>query len=382
MSKQDIVDTAYTIALINLRNRYTYYGINAGRNHFSDLWARDFCFAGWGSLLLKDFTVVKNGLSTLLKFMSPEGQIPLRVGQKHFLLKYMFGIQGKIQARFIEDKNVSISVDNNPLFLILLERYIQQSKDLSFLKLNYQKCMKAIKWQLNQTKDNDYLMVEGAYAGWADSLKKRGKVLYTNVLHYKSLNAIISLSKQLEKKENVDKYTTIAKEVKKSINRQFWKENYYIDWVDNKKKRQFFSSDGNLLAILFGISDLEQSRAIIQTIKDKRLEESACIGTNHPKYPPHFIYPPFWLINMSDYHNGLYWLWLGCLHSVALDRLGFKDEARKTLFQIAHKIVEFKGVYEAYCGEKPVDRLFYHSEDGFAWSAGLYVWACKEVKLR
>ena len=35
--------------------------------------------------------------------------------------------------------------------------------------------------------------------------QKRGKVLYTNVLHYKSLNAIISLSKQLEKKENVEK---------------------------------------------------------------------------------------------------------------------------------------------------------------------------------
>ena len=81
---------AYQIAKESLNKRYMPLGIYAGETHFSDLWTRDCCFAGLGSLKCGDVEPVKSSLETLMAHMNESGLVPLRVGQKHFLLKYLF----------------------------------------------------------------------------------------------------------------------------------------------------------------------------------------------------------------------------------------------------------------------------------------------------
>ncbi|NBV42415.1 hypothetical protein EBR96_06580, partial [bacterium] len=104
-------------------------------------------------------------------------------------------------------------------------------------------------------------------------------------------------------------------------------------------------------------------------------------GTRHPKYRAKHIYWPFFLINMSDYHNGLDWLWVGCVDAIAKWRCGLEPEGVDHITKIAHKIIEHNGVFEVYENGKPVRRLFYRSEEWFAWSSGLYVWACHELGI-
>lgn len=374
-----LIHTAYTIALINLRNSYRKEGIYAGRRHFSDMWTRDSLFACLGALSVQDFHIVKKNLLTLLHYMKEDGQIPLRIGEKYFLLKYI-GIKLPNKVRYMEDKEISIPCDGNSLFIIAFEEYLSKTNDTPFAKYQFENLKKIMDWNLSQDKDQDLLMEETGYAGWADSLNKKGKVLYTNALHYKALESFSHICGILKHDDLEKHYRDLADQVRETINQYFWEKHYYVDQI-NRKKRYIFSTDGNLLAILFGIADSKQAGLILETIQDFQLNTSFCIQTNYPKYTPYEIYPPFLVIHMEDYHNGLIWLWLGCLHAVVIFRLGMKKEAKEILLKLAQKIIDFKGVYEVYDKGKPVRRFFYKSEQGFAWTSGLFVWACKQMGL-
>ncbi len=378
---QDIFDAAFTIALINLRNRYTLEGTHAGRHHFSDVWTRDCCFASFGSLSIGDTDIVRTGIITLLKLTNEEGQVPLRVGQKYFLLKYLFNLKGRSEPRYLEDKRVSYPVDNNPLLFIMIEHYLQKTQNIAFLKPYFPTLSKMLKWEFSQDRDQDLLIEEDYYGGWADSLKKKGKVLYSNVLHWHAVNSFSRICGYLGYTDLSHSFEEISSAIKSQIHTYFWNGRYFIDWI-NTHRHDYFSTDGNLLAILFGLTQKEQAISILECIKNFNLDKGASVATNYPKYSCHDIYHPFLFINMGDYHNGMSWLWLGALYAVTLYRTGLKEESHKALYKLAKKILEFKGVFETYSKGKPVKRLFYNSEDGFAWSAGLFVWACKEVGIK
>jgi neutral trehalase len=231
-------------------------------------------------------------------------------------------------------------------------------------------------------KNHDLLMEEGFYAGWADSLRKKGTVLYTNVLHFRAVENFSKICKALNKREDYAHYKKLAEEIKKKINELFWNGEYYNDWISPKKHHTYFSTDGNVIAILFGVASHEQGVKIQNCIQRFGLDSGFTTGTNFPKYEWKHIYPFFFPLRIPDYHNGLQWLWLGCIDAVTKNMVGMKTQAKDLLAEIARKILEYKGVYEVYHLGKPVRRLFYKSEQGFAWSSGLFVWACKEVGLK
>ncbi len=374
---EKILDTAYTIALVNLRNRYGSGGISAGSTHFSELWTRDSSFASWGCLAVGDVQMVKGNLALLLKHTSPAGHVPLRLGQKHFWLRYL-GFNGNTYPRFKEDKYVSEATDSNSLLMISFAEYIKKTQDKSFALYHLSKLQSIIDWNFSTDKDGDLLMEEGPYAGWADSLKKNGHVLYTNILHCKAVQAFSEICDFLGANQKKKHYVEQAAKIKHRINTVFWNGRYYSDWV-NHQRRDYFSTDGNLLAILFDIASLGQAARIQHFIHYVGLDKGFCIGTNYPKYDNKHVFPLFFMIHLHDYHNGLQWLWLGCLDAVVKHRMGLKKEAIETLEKLAEKIIEYNGIYEVYHEGKPVKRTFYKSETGFAWSSGLFIWACRQV---
>ena len=382
MSATSHIQDAYKIALSNLRARYTARGIVAGSTHFSDIWVRDSMYASFGALSVGDYEIVKINLETLLKYKSDTYQIPLRVGEKHFMKKFLFGISSKTpQARFIDDKNVSVVVDSNSLFMIGMERYLEYTQDKQFARTHYDDLRKILDWNFTQDKDQDLLIEEGYYAGWADSIRKKGCVLYTNVLHYSAVNAMATISSLLGEKEFTHHYEQLSERVLEKINDTFWNNGFYIDWVNGSKKQDILSTDGNILSILLGVANMDQAHAIQDSIATFGIDHDFSVETNYPRYKKRHIFPFFHLVNMSDYHNGVKWLWLGCIDSVSKYIIGRKKEAMATIDKIAQKIIEYNGVYEVYDKGAPLKRLCYKSEQGFAWSSGLYVWACKELGL-
>jgi glycogen debranching enzyme len=374
------IDIAYEIAKSTLRDRYAGNGIHAGKSHFSDNWLRDSSFAGLGSLCLGDYEIVRTNILIALKHIKEDGQLPLRIGQKNMLLK-MLGIKGKIGATYKEDKGVSRPKDQNSLIIILAAKYVEVTKDKQLIMDNFEQLHRAMEWNFSCDEDHDLLIEEGYYAGWADSIKKHGKVLYTNILHYKAVEAFVKLCEIVNNKTAKAHYAAVAKQIKERINALFWNGHYYIDWL-GKHRNDFLATDGNLLAILFDMADDQQAKQIEKHITKYRLDKGEITELNYPKYAAKHIFPLFFPIFIQDYHNGLQWLWIGCADVIAKAKVGREKDGMLLLEAIAKKIVQYNGIYEVYFEGKPLKRFFYSSEQGFAWSAGFFILACHYLGVK
>ena len=90
-------------------------------------------------------------------------------------------------------------------------------------------------------------------------------------------------------------------------------------------------------------------------------------------YDNKVVYPPFLLINLKDYHNGLIWFGMLC-GNCCFYKNDFKEDAFNLFKVMAKKITRDNTMYEVYEPKKgkAVKRLFYKSEQGFAWLDYLY----------
>jgi glycogen debranching enzyme len=373
-----MLQKAYRIACNDLRACYGAEGIYAGLHHFKDYWARDSFFASLGCLAIKDTDIVRKNLSLFLKSMRPDGQLPLRVGKSTLgvAASYAgFPIEGRKPIYSI-DKNKAFPVDQNSLVIISAHAYIRAAKDRDFLKKIIPLLEKAESWNSNQLKKG--LIWETGYSNWADSIKKEGHVLYTNVCYCHSLRCLAELSGMISpKKSHI--YLEKFESVRKKINHDFWTGEHYLDWINDSSQNNYFSTDGNMLAILWGIADHDKSIKIEEAAHVYELHEvpSGCV---HPPYPSRLISGQLKAIGLSDYHNGLSWIWLGCISAIARQKLGQHKEAIDLIERIASLIIKHGKVYEVYTKEgNPVERLIYKAEKPFAWSAGMFIYACSLI---
>jgi len=375
---------AYDIATECLRKCYDKHGIFAGRKHFTDYWARDSFYASLGSLVLDDIDIVRKNLEMFLKHQKENGQIPLRIGEtseiKLVLKMFGFKFRNKLKAKYIEDKKTSVPTDQNSLLLITAKEYVANTKDVFFLKKYYTQFSRAFEWNLSRDEDNDLLIEEGHYATWADAIKKSGKVLYTNVLNYEAANCMAGFAKRLNKKADERYFGFISKKIKEEINTLFWNGSYYVDWVD-KTPFNYFSTDGNMFAILFGIADKAKAKKISRSAENYKIHRPVPSKTNCPSYPIRYVSPVLRLAGIGDYHNNsVAWLWIGCISAAAYQKAGLKKQANKVMESMADKINEYGTVYEVYeKNGKPLNRLIYKSEVPFAWSSGLFIWATSRI---
>ncbi len=369
----DKIKEACDVAIKSLRSCYGDRGIVAGKHQFDAYWARDSFFAAYGSLGLGDFVIVKRQLKYFLK-KSKNLHIPRRVMHRHTWLRDV------VRIKFFGNLFTYKSRDQNSLYIICFNEYVKKSRDIKFLKKNYSRIKKVLDKDFKFDIDRNLLLEQGFYADWADSIRKRGEILYTNVCHYAALNALAELATTLNKWNDRQHYEFLAGKVKEKLNTFFWNGKYYADSLG--KGGDIFSSGANMLAIIWGIADRKKSLKIIDFVKKNKLE-SFTLATNYPEYHFWQISPLARIVGIPDYHNGLRWLWLGCADVLAKLKLGMKKDAKNLLGKIADKIIEYNDIYEVYeQNGKPVNRLFYKSEVPFAWSAGLFVYAVREFERK
>jgi glycogen debranching enzyme len=347
---------AYETAVKCLRSSYSNRGILAGSTHFNDLWARDACFACLGALELKDYDIVKRTLATLLRYQRKDGLLPFRVGDYNIFWKlWGIKIKKKVRPRYVDDKRRNLVLDSNSLVIILANEYVNKSKDLDFAKKYYPQLKKALDYYGSD------LVKELPYGNWCDSVPKKGRVLYTNVLYWKAIVALDELGKNIKSAEGLD---LKADAVKEKINRVFWNGLYFNDTDHNS----VFATCGNLLALVFGLASSSQKNSTLKFV-EKNCLAGFTIKTSHPEYKECSFIDR--LGGMCDYHN-LRWLWIACLYSL------FKKEM---LNRIADKINQHNMVYEVYeKNGRPVKRWFYKSEKNFSWSCGLFIYAVNKTK--
>jgi glycogen debranching enzyme len=371
---------SFQIARDNLKACFKDSGIIASVDHFSDFWARDSFYASWGLLEIEEYAKVKSNLELFIRYQRKNGHIPRCIDRFIVPLKYL-GI--KVKRKNLKPRYTGVyiypALDSNILFIMTCYRYIKASGDLDFLNDNFQAISGAVEWL--EKRERKELLDEGLFANWADIIIKKGKVLYSNILYTEALDNMGRMLQLLSDSERAKGYLDKSGKIKEEINRIFWDKDYYIDWIYKGKRYDYFSTDGNVLAMLFGVCGAEQTKKIIEYIEKHGLD-AIPMRTNHPSYSWWRVKLIMRVVGAPGYqNNSTSWLWLGCIYAVALRRNGYTQKAEEIYGRIASKIKEYSKVYELYASSGvPYKGWYWRSASSFAWSSGLFLWMHSIIK--
>lgn len=385
MNQTSRIPEALAIAIRDLRWCYRGPGIISGSRLV--YWSWDSFFASLGACAIKDFAIVKSNLEMYIKLQNQYGAIPKRIAHPWYWLRFL-GIPVIESARtqkptFWNSYYTAPSLTQNPTFLIALHAYVQESGDMQFFRENSAACEKIVEY-LKFHQGEYGLLKEGIGGGWAESVLKRGAIAFTNVCYARSLYCLSELYEAAGNDEHASRHKRHYGVIKDAINEVLWSEKdggYYSDWY-SFRRHHHFATDGNLLAILWGIADQRQVACIQAKIKELCLEDDVPIQLTYGKYSFFRIYPFLRLGGMHEYHVGFSWSWLGCIDAMVKVKLGQKTEAVQILEKIATVMVRDDTVHEIYYRGKSVRTLFYKSENPWAWGAGLFIAACRAAGVK
>lgn len=378
------IPKANKIAIDSLRSCYTSRGILTGSRKV--YWSWDSFFASFGSLALGDFGIVKKNLKLYLDSQNKNGNIPKRIANPFYALKFLkFPISEKWsnqKPNYRSPYYTGISISQCPVLIISFYEYIEATNDLNFLKKNLSKLQKIFNF-LDCHKYKNGLLKEAVGGGWAESVLKRGAISYTNMCYARSLYCMSKLCSKINLQKDSKSFHKNFLEIKEAINKNLWhdkREGFYSDWV-GLNRHHYFNSDGNLLAILWNIADSNQAKKI-----EKHLDR--LVKVSHPPLAltrdSYFFWRIFFtnqIAGLKNYHTTFSWLWLGCLTALAKQKLGKINQAKEIINEITNAIIKEGTVNKIFENGKPTHSLFYKSEKPWAWSAGLFIYTCKKLKL-
>ena len=361
-----VIRQAYSIALRDLRVNYGACGIYAGQQNFREYWARDGSFSMMAAALIGDFDIVRRNLALFREHQRADGHIPLRVEERSHSLA-LVGIRLPYSGPRARHRSSALwstdAVDTPALYILAGCDYAAKSGDAAWLEDNAASMLSAAGWLLAR-KNHLGLIDEGLVANVADQTFKTGSVTYTNVCVWKALT---SLEAALDGRGIAGE----AGALEQAILEHLWLDDrgHFADWLGRKGKLYgHFSSDGNVLAAVFGLAGEERARRICQYIDDHRLAEPLPLRFCHPHMDS--LNDLFARALFRNYSTDNIFGWLGPLAAMA--RLEARDSqgALADLERYAAKVVEIGTRFEVLTSSGEEVRLpYYRSERQFAWAA-------------
>jgi GH15 family glucan-1,4-alpha-glucosidase len=268
----------------------------------------------------------------------------------------------------------TVSLDGNALLVIAALLYLRRFEDEPFCRAHWPALKQGLQWLEAHALGDDDLLHQGAFADWADSVSRVGRVLYTNVLYWKALRDFASVASRYGYDEDQMIFSAKASCVNSALNNQLWRQD--LGYFQTSSQFDLFNSDGNLLAIVWGLASPEQSHMILDNMQRLGMADPVPTQVTDRPYGTKFVAIENRLGGIPHYHTLAAWLWLGGWHVVALTRMGRLAEAKSVLERINQLIVRDGVVHEVY-GEdgRPLKSFWYSSEAPLTWSAGVVVFA-------
>ncbi|MDR3703878.1 MAG: glycoside hydrolase 100 family protein [Candidatus Sulfopaludibacter sp.] len=266
-----------------------------------------------------------------------------------------------------------------------------------------------LSWYAYQDVDQSGLLSMQESSDWQDLFCTRGKGLYLNCLYVLALRSAAELFDAAEAGELCRRAASVAD----CINSYFWYagdknmlrhialtfstegsplkdslgrprsipekryltgERYYLPYLGFRDVGEWFDSLGNLLAILAGVADRQQTEIILDFIARSSLDVWP-VRSLTPAVQPG---DPDWRDYYGElnaphcYHNGGVWPFLGGFYIAALVKAGQTGVAAQALGRLAQ--LNQNGQFNEW----------HHGETGApmgtrdqAWSAGMYLFACE-----
>ena len=263
--------------------------------------------------------------------------------------------------------------------LIAACTYAINGNDRDFAIKNWEALQSGRRWLEQHVRQGELLLHQRAYADWADSVARKGAVLYTNVVYWKALIEMTNLAKYLDHQDEITYDYKAADKPRREIIANFWRDD--LGYFVTSKTLENLSSAGNLLAIAWGLVDEEQANSILDAIERAMMAEPVPTQVAYPTYAKTDIALENRLAGIGNYHTNGAWLWIGAWHCIALARAGHLNQSQTLLSRIAEIIVKDGQVYEVYGPNgKPISNIIYTSEAPLTWSAGMFIYAFHEIE--
>lgn len=357
----------------------------AGLRNFREPWARDFSFAIFGLIDMGEVTTARQGLDVFYRTQLPTGQFPVKVHSTNVLERYLHSlfnrhqpIRAPLRPKYIS-AHKTISLDGNGLLVIATLNYAERTGDDEFARSRWGQIKRAVEWMEGRRVDADGLLRQGGFSDWADSINRWGAVLYTNVVYWKALDELARAAARwgLDEPEHAQR----ARRVAEGINRRFWRADlgYYV----TSRHFDMLNSDGNLLAVAWGLASREQAHSILKTMERLKMGYPVPTQVADRPYPRLFVGIENHLAGIAHYHSLSSWLWLGAFHVIALARSGLMGQAEDHFARICRVVVRDRVVYEVHGPDgRPLATRWYASEAPLTWNAALIIHAAGVVRRR
>lgn len=362
--------------------------LHAGYRNFRESWARDFGFASFGLITIGRSGAVRDTLDAFFWHQKPDGQLPVKLYSMDVVTRYLHSVFGREQPTFkvLKPKFLSghgaPSLDGQALLIISALNYVNKSDDRDFLREHWQRLTLAMKWLQNSRRgSNSLLLFQGPYADWADSIARKGCVLYTNVVYWKALVDMARAAASLGLSEEAMHYFAEAESISRALNERLWRSDF--GYYQTSDELDSLSSDGNLLAIVWGLAEPGQAESILKVMDEAGMAEPVPTRVVHPSYPMNLIAIENRLGQLANYHTDSSWLWLGALHVIALVQIGCMEQAGLLLERIVDVIVKDRQVHEVHGPDgEPLSSVWYKSEAPLTWNAGMVLFAHQVYETR
>lgn len=357
--------------------------LHAGYRNFRESWARDFGFASLGLLALEQHETVRQTLEAFFWHQTSQGRLPVKLHSLDFVTRYFHSFLGReqstegvLRAKYICAHGAS-SLDGQAMLVISALTYARKTMNLEFLKTHWGTLTMAMRWlETHETGEGLGLLHQRSFADWADSVARKGFVHYTNVIYWKALSEMAEAAASLGMAVHSDMYRSKAEAVASAIQRFFWDEQ--LGYFVTSESLPQLSSDGNLLAIAWGLATPEQSSSILRSMELAGMAEPVPTRVTSLPYPRELIALENVLGGMASYHTEASWIWLGSWHVIALVRCGVLDKAKELISRISAVIVRDKQIHEVYGRNgEPMSSRWYQPEAPLTWNAGMFIYACK-----
>lgn len=403
-SERHLIAKGYDEAILTLRRNITPMGFSACSlsdnevlgtdENYRSVWARDSCMCILGTALLEDEEIraaQKTTLETLLRHISPAGQVPSNVRIDSGSADYS-GVGG------------ICSVDSGLWFILGFFQYVRVTGDLNFLKRHARRLHDAMLWLTAHDSNNDGLLEIPEAGDWTDLFARSYNVLYDEVLWYRCNLCYGRLLEWLGDPGRAGDYYHQANLIRSQIVDRFWPDTSRTN--QPFAALQFSLGDvsyllaeitpfgfswrcdifGNILAFLFHVVDIDRARRTFQFLWG--------VGANEP-FPVACLYPavnagdpdwkPYYTTNLLNlpghYHNGGIWPMVGGFWVRYLHRLGLHQLACRELYRLA--LLNQQGIQSSWEFNewahgrtgKPMGKRYQ------AWSAASYVRACQELGM-
>jgi glycogen debranching enzyme len=383
------VDATYGDAIESLRRCCCEWGLKASGRPLGhhQIWARDSMIASLGARFAEDNQIqqaIRASLSLLKEHRGPRGAIPNNVDCATLRPNFRAYADGG-------------------LWWIVAGTVL--APDLDVIR-------EVLCWYEYQDVDQSGLLSMQEGSDWQDLFCTRGKGLYLNCLYVMALRRAAELFED----DEADRLRRRAALVADRINAYFWYtgerdtqryisnsfstegtplqdsmgrlrelpvkryltgERYYLPYLGFRSLGEWFDSFGNILAILAGVADQQQSDIILDFISRYSLDMWPLRSLTPAVRPGDADWRDYYgsLNAPHHYHNGGVWPFLGGFYVAALVKAGRAEAAELALGSLA-QLNQCGQFNEWHHGETSAPM----GAQDQAWSAGMYLFAWECVR--